>query len=280
MPYTVSARETRGPMMKMHILDCGTITMPRGAILADEQAAKDPGAMVTIPVEAFLIEHEAGYVLFDAACDPEGMSGRWPEAFRASPYIAGERGYLPERLAEIGVAPEDIGVVVASHLHLDHAGCLKYFTKARVYVNSEEFAKTLRAYIRKEGLGAHVPSDIESWLDVGLTWQPIAPDIQELELLKGVSILNFGSGHSWGMLGLCVELPQSGSFLLVSDAAYTDASFGTPPIMPAFLEDKEGYLATLARIRSIAAERKAEIVCGHDLAGFQSLVKRSGGCLR
>lgn len=265
--------------MKMHILDCGTITMPRGAILADEQAAKDAGAMVTIPVEAYLIEHEDGNILFDTACDPEGMSGRWPEAFRTCPYIAGEGGFLPERLAKIGVAPEDIRFVVASHLHLDHAGCLKYFTKARVYVNSEEFAKTLRAYFRKEGFGAHVPSDIEGWLDAGLTWQPIPPDVQELQLVKGVSILNFGSGHSWGMLGLYVELPQSGPFLLVSDAAYTDSSFGPPPIMPAFLEDKDGYLATLARIKNIASDRKAEIVCGHDLAGFQSMLKRSGGCL-
>lgn len=253
--------------------------MPRGNILADEQAAKNPGEMITIPVEAFLIEHDAGYVLFDAACDPEGMSGRWPEAFRVCPYIAGEGRYLPERLAKIGVAPKDIRFVVASHLHLDHAGCLKYFTKARIYVNSEEFAKTLQAYLRKEGLGAHVPSDIEGWLDAGLTWQPMPPDIQELELVKDVSILNFGSGHSWGMLGLYVELPRSGPFLLVSDAAYTNESFESPPIMPAFLEDTVGYIATLARIKRLASERNAQIVCGHDLMDFRSLVGRSGGCL-
>jgi glyoxylase-like metal-dependent hydrolase (beta-lactamase superfamily II) len=279
MYYILNARETRGPMMKMHILDCGTITMPRNAIFADEQAGKNQEGTITIPVEAFLIEHEDGYVLFDTACDPEGMSGRWPEAFRACPYIAGERGYLPERLAEIGIAPEDIQYVVASHLHLDHAGCLKYFAKARIYVNSEEFAMTLRAFFRKEGLGAHIPSDIESWLDSGLTWQPIPADILELELVKGVSILNFGSGHSWGMLGLYVELPHSGSFLLVSDAAYTKESFDLPPIMPAFLEDKQGYIATLDRIKRIASERNATIICGHDLARFRSLIERFGYCI-
>ncbi len=235
--------------------------------------------MITIPVEAFLIEHEAGAILFDAACDPEGMAGGWPEAFRACPYVVEEGGYLPERLAELGIAPDDVRFVVASHLHLDHAGCLKYFTKARIYVDSDEFTKTLCAFFRKEGLGAHVPSDIEGWLDADLKWVPLQSDIGELELAGGVSILNFGPGHSWGMLGLYVDLPQSGSFLLVSDAAYTDASFGPPPIMPGFLEDREGYIATLARIERLASERNAQIVCGHDLAGFRSLVSRFGSCL-
>lgn len=265
--------------MKMHILDCGTITMPRGGILVDDIAARDPAAMITIPIEAFLIEHESGLILFDTACDPEGMAGRWPEMFRTFPYLPGEGGTLPERLASLGVAPMDVKTVVASHLHLDHAGCLRDFRNAKIYVNSTEFSRTLRVFFRNEGLGAHVPSDIEGWLDAELQWQPLTPDIAEFPLAPGITILNFGPGHSWGMLGLLAELPRSGPFLLVSDAAYTDGSFGPPPIMPGYLEDSEGYLATLERIRRIAAERGARIVCGHDLDSFRTLVAESGGCL-
>lgn len=43
-----------------------------------------------------------------------------------------------------------------------------------------------------------------------------------------MKILNFGSGHAWGMIGLQVELSELGSIILASDAIYTAESIGPP----------------------------------------------------
>lgn len=265
--------------MRLHVLDCGVIRMPINAIMPDVSSGADRETMIDIPVESFLFECDPEFILFDAACDPEGMDGRWPEAFRANPYLPGSYGGLLGCLSALGVAPERIGTVVASHLHLDHAGCLKYFPHARVHVHGSELARTLKAFFRGGALGAHVPSDIEGWLDAELRWQPILDDVAEVALTEGLSIINFGPGHSWGMLGMYAELPRSGPFLFVSDAAYTPASFGPEAPLPAFLEDEAGYRSTIERIKRLAAERQARIVCGHDPGGFRDLVALGAGGL-
>ena len=40
----------------------------------------------------------------------------------------------------MGLKPEDIDVVVNSHLHPDHCGCNAYFTKATFMVHEKEVA--------------------------------------------------------------------------------------------------------------------------------------------
>lgn len=42
-----------------------------------------------------------------------------------------------------------------------------------------------------------------------------------MELAEGITLLNFGSGHAWGMLGLHIEMPESGGIILASDTELT-----------------------------------------------------------
>src|SRR5699024_4439240 len=41
---------------------------------------------------------------------------------------------------------------------------------------------------------------------------------------SGVKVLNFGSGHAWGMIGLEIETEELGTLILASDAIYTQES--------------------------------------------------------
>lgn len=257
--------------MRMFFLDCGIMKFPYSVIARDMQPQDDSHKMVPAPISAFLIEHPEGRILFDTGCDPDGMKGNWPDAYRQIPY---QESYLPQQLDELGIKPDDIGYVVASHLHFDHAGCLHICNKARIYVNKTELDTTMDAYRNGRELNAHLPSDIENWMRADLTWEPVSSET--VPLVDGVTIVNFGPGHSWGMLGLMVELP-GGNHFLVSDAIYTRENQGPPMKLPALLSDIEGYRKTIRRIESYAAENHATIVYGHDMRQYASWKAR--GCI-
>ena len=75
---------------------------------------------------------------------------------KAFPYFADEACHLPNRLEQIGIDLKDVDIVVASHLHLDHAGCLEYFTNATVIVHNDELNRTMQSYARNQKEGAYM----------------------------------------------------------------------------------------------------------------------------
>ena len=82
--------------MKLYVLDLGKIVM-----MGDNPVTKDEGENPAIPIHAFLLDTPAGYVLFDTGCHPQAMEGAWPKELCGNPYVSGEHGSVPERLAEL-----------------------------------------------------------------------------------------------------------------------------------------------------------------------------------
>lgn len=261
--------------MKLYVLDCGIITLPRYNIVSDENALNNPALLMEIPIAAYLIDHPAGLVLFDAACDPQGMSQNWPEVYHSMPYVVQDEMYLPQRLEQIGVKPEDIQYVIASHLHIDHAGCIKFFKNATVVVNTTELETTIRTFRAGGDLNSHVPSDVQSWVESPPNWLPINDDQLEYELLPGITILNFGKGHAWGMLGALAELAGAGNLLFVSDAIYTPENEGPPLVLPGIIDDPDAYVKTVDRIHQYQKKYNAKIIYGHDMEQFALLKQQA-----
>jgi len=255
--------------MRIIPLDCGTMQFPYSFIYPGEEPADD--GWLSASIAAFIIEHPDGLILFDTGCDPAGMRGSWPEAYRQIPF---RESYLPAQLDALDIRPADIRYVVASHLHFDHAGCLHLFPDTPVFVNQAELDATLHAYENGLDLNAHLPSDIENWRKANLTWEPIPSDMQERELASGVTIVNLGAGHSWGMLGLLVELPAGNNYFLAADTIYTEKHMGPPPVVPTVVHDREGYRRTISSIASYASSHDAKIIYGHDIAQLQSLLDK------
>ena len=256
--------------MKMYVLDNGVIRMEQ-----DDRVTG--GASSAIPIHSFLFETSEGYVLFDTACDPDGMTGAWPEELTKNPYIAGDSGTVPERLAQLNLKPDDIRYVVMSHLHLDHAGCLKFFPKAEVFVSREEYRHTMEDYLNGTSDGFHVKSDIEDWLRAGIQWRFVEPETEELQLTPSLRILNFGPGHSYGMLGLLAHLESGEKYLLAADTIYTKGHMGPPVQIAGIAYDSEGYIRTVERIRDLAQSEQAQILFGHDMEQFSTLIKSNDG---
>jgi glyoxylase-like metal-dependent hydrolase (beta-lactamase superfamily II) len=247
--------------------------MVAGSSTADVNDKNRKALWIDIPIQTFLIDHPEGCILFDTACSPHHATA-WPEFINlVSPYTVTEEQTLFARLKNLGLTPNDIATVVISHLHVDHAGNLSAFKKAKIYVSDVELTTTVRNYVVGDDLDVHVPVDIEAFIAARLNWRPVMEDEKELEIAPGVTILNLGSGHSWGMLALRVDLGNSGTFLLVADALYMRENLGPPIRVPGIIHDTVGYKRTAKFLENYARKHGATILFGHDMEQFKSLRK-------
>lgn len=270
---------------KLYVLDTGTMKMDKGFMVAMHNPGtisnpNPPAEFIEFPVYAVLIDHPEGMILFDTGCNPEGMGeeGRWPEGVQTMfPSFQDESCYLINRLEQLKVQPKDIKYVVSSHLHLDHAGCLELFTEATIIVHDTELANTMKQYAMTKDMGAYIWADVQAWVEKGLRWKTIMPDEDEIELAKGIKILNFGPGHAWGMIGLHVELPGEGGIILASDAVYSEENYGPPAKIPGIIYDSVGYLSAVDRIKKYAERTNSKVWFGHDAKQFRSFIKSTEG---
>lgn len=268
--------------MKMYAIDCGCMYLDKSLIISGIHLAtsnnQHPEAEWTdIPVNVFLIDHPDGKILFDTGCDGAVQSSFPPNEDRVSPYVFKKEQLLPERLKQLHIKPEEIKHVVMSHLHCDHAGNLSLFSNANIFVDETEFTQSVKLYALKEKYSAYMLSDFDTFLSVELKWKLLERTPAEYKLADGVTIVNFGPGHSFGMLGLLVELPNAGNFLMVSDALYTKDNAGPPVRLPGIIYDSVGYVSTAKYILRYAEEHHAQILYGHNKEQFANLKKSTEG---
>ncbi|MDN4527142.1 AhlS family quorum-quenching N-acyl homoserine lactonase [Fictibacillus fluitans] len=273
------------PNPKLYVMDNGRMQMDKNWMIAMHNPAtadnpNAPAEFVEFPVYTVLIDHPEGKILFDTACNPEAMGaeGRWGKATQSMfPINMGEECYPHNRLEELNVRPQDIKYVVASHLHLDHAGCLELFTNATIIVHEDELSGALQTYARNEKEGAYIWGDIDAWIKNNLQWKTIKRNEDQIHLAEGISLLNFGSGHAWGMLGLQINMPETGGIILASDAIYTAESFGPPVKPPGIIYDSLGYLNAVEKIRRLANQTNSQVWFGHDTNQFKTFRKSTEG---
>lgn len=269
--------------MKVYLLDTGYLEQDKSTLVAGSVMGnifnKTPQAIWgKTPTYAVLIKHPEGNVLFDTGCNPKAMTERWPEELKIlNPYYCDEDSTLIARLEQLSIGPKDIKHIVISHMHEDHTGCLEFFTDSNVIVHDDEFTQVMKRYALKKDLGVYIWKDIDAQLKNDLHWNLLSPKVETVELMEGITIYNFGSGHAFGMLGLLIEPSSKENILLVSDAIYTKANYGPPFKLPGIMYDSLGIASTAERIRQLAKEKNATIWFGHDSEQFASLKKSTEG---
>ncbi len=258
--------------MKLHVLDLGTILMKRSNEVTLGESNEEP----RIPIHGFLIESPIGNILFDTGCNPYGMRGEWPEELTGNPFEppGGNYDILMDSIRACGIEPEDVSILVSSHLHMDHAGAIHRFPWAKVYVQKDELEVTMKHYEEGTLDLFHEFHDIDHMVKAGISWIPVrvdSPD-REYRLCDGITLLDLKSGHSDGLLGMLVEL-QSGNLLLAGDTIYSEEHFGPPARMAGICTDEKGYFDTIEFLRRYAEDHDAKILYGHDMKQFRSLEK-------
>lgn len=263
---------------KLFILDLGRMHMTCSSFFGD-LAENDPlnEKIVEFPISAYLVEGPEGRILYDTGCNPDAMKpqGRWSESFQSQfPWSAGPDGdacHLPNRLEQMGLGPDDIKYVVLSHMHSDHAGCVEYFQKSQVIVHRNEYNVTLESHKRKDTDSSYAWKDAEQWVNRDMNWRFIENHEKELSLTEHVTLLNWGTGHATGMLGLDLSLDETGHVILASDAVFTMENYGPPARPQGYSVSATGAARTVEEIRSRAERLSAQVWCGHDMTQFVGL---------
>lgn len=210
--------------MRVHTLTTGAVRAKAGSRGVRRYLADD-WRVETMPVHAFLVEHARGLVLFDtgqtARATSAGWFPRWHPFFRLSRFELSPEDEVAAQLRRRGVDPEDVRLVVLSHLHTDHVGDLGAFARAEILVARLEWECATGLMGRIRGyLPQHWPADVEPTL-VDFVGPPLGPFAATFDVVGDGSLLLVPTpGHTPGHAALLVR-GEEGAWLLAGDMAHT-----------------------------------------------------------
>jgi glyoxylase-like metal-dependent hydrolase (beta-lactamase superfamily II) len=187
------------------------------------------------PVHGYVILHEQlGVVLVDTGC------GGPDEVLR---YFRVVNRTVADALADHGLAPIDVTMVVNTHLHFDHCGQNPAFAHAPLMVQRTEHERILRER-----------DEVTDWIEAsGMRFELLDGDT---ELAADLRILT-SPGHTSGHQSV-VATTGAGTELFIGDAAYTRAVWdrGESTRLPdGQAADLDAWQASLAALKSLSPAR-------------------------
>lgn len=164
------------------------------------------------------------------------------------------------QLADLGLKPEDIDIVISTHYDGDHAGRHAAFTKAQYVVQRAHHLDAATnprfASIRSEW---DQPMERIRFVDGGM------------ELLPGLNLIETG-GHVVGHQSVLVHLPKTGAVLLTIDAVPFGAGFTRDAQDDGTNPDAEAIRAsTIKLLDLVEKERIGLVIFGHDMEQWETL---------
>ncbi len=164
-------------------------------------------------------------------------------------------------LEAIGVKPADIGTIIMTHLHWDHAWGFDLFENARFVIQEKEMAYAAtplpchRSLYHEESTGKPQFVDYLNRITVIEGDEEIAPGVRAILL----------PGHTPGFQGIAVDT-EKGCHLIAGDAVGLYECMETVPYVPSGLyNDLAEYYKSLDRIHQMADV----VLPGHDARVFE-----------
>jgi 4-pyridoxolactonase len=233
--------------MKISFLDNGSIVIDHAQLMWNIGG----GTPVRIPSYGLLIEHDDGLFVFDTGFDLDHTNAVLPfELPEQTPEQT-----IPAQLRSCGFEPGDVTTLVNSHLHFDHVGGNKHLPDAPVVVHERELqqARNCQPF---ERFGY---SD-RSWDYEGATFRTISGDT---ELARGLWLFET-PGHTIGHYSLLVTPDSGRPMVFAFDVVYTAEAL-EKGVQPGFHYDPVAGVASIERVKQVAAENEAEIFFSHDM---------------
>jgi N-acyl homoserine lactone hydrolase len=247
--------------MKMHMLDGGRLRLRKNIYFP----SADRSETIDLPVSSALLRHPQGNALFDTGCHPDiaiNAGERWGSLAKVLKPVMGKDDNVIVGLRGLGLTPDDIDIVICSHLHPDHCGCNVFFKRATLIVHARELE------------AARAPS-AEAKAYLPIEWDyPMRTDTIDGErdvFGDGRLVLLPLPGHTPGSIGALVELERDGLFLLASDTISLSETLDED-LIPRNTWNADALVKSLAEVKRIAA-RGATVLCGHDDRQWQTLRK-------
>jgi glyoxylase-like metal-dependent hydrolase (beta-lactamase superfamily II) len=260
--------------VSVHLLDRGRVYADMNYVVNGYAmgTADDPSPDHTIAefvVWNAVIDHPEATILWDTGSHPDAGDGYWPDPlYAAFKHVDAAEHHLEDDLDAAGYAVDDIDAVVASHLHLDHAGGLYNFagTDVPVYVHEDEFKFAYYSAKTTEGSIAYLAKDF----DRDLNWEVVHR--HQRTLFDGIELFHL-PGHTPGVMGAQVDLGDE-TLLIAGDEAYVDANYADEvPLGPGLLWSERHWFESLHLLKEREQRTGGHVLYGHDLERFRDLAE-------
>jgi N-acyl homoserine lactone hydrolase len=189
----------------------------------------------TWPVHGFVVTHPGGAVLVDTGV---GGPQEWLDDWRVVNRSAAGA------LADLGMSPADIGLVINTHLHFDHCGQNAVFSHAPCYVQRGELDRAKRE-----------SPELYDWFGfMNARFELLDGDA---EVLPGLSVIAT-PGHTAGHQCVMADAGDGTTDVLIGDAAYTPRQYHTPDadnLIAGQASDLAAWRRSLRRLRALPSSR-------------------------
>lgn len=162
------------------------------------------------PVFVYLVEGGDKLLLVDTGMAYTERADRYHHHGSYQP----EGMAIAEQLAKLGYQPEDIGIVVFTHLHWDHCFYMEKFTNAEFYVNRREYEFAM------DPIPLYYKSYEAPQLGITRPFEGIPMKLVEgeTEIMPGVRVFET-PGHSVGHQSVEIDT-EDGKYICCGDAIF------------------------------------------------------------
>jgi glyoxylase-like metal-dependent hydrolase (beta-lactamase superfamily II) len=174
-------------------------------------------------------------------------------------FLPDAQGWLPERLADNETSPDDVDLVVLTHLHVDHVGWNHLFERSRIVASRRDYE-----YFAEARAGApYFEREVRALVESG-----------RIELIEGTTIeLADGvvaeaiPGHTPGHMGVSVHV--GGEHLrLLGDLAVHEAQLANPGLRYAYEVDQAAAAQARRSVLKTAVASSAVVGLSHLSCGL------------
>jgi len=240
---------------QVHVLDTGILTYEKSLLTLNY---REFGKPVKIPILAYLIKTGKENILIDTSFGPVDRPDLKTAGYERP------LGHAQEPIAQLrnlGVGPDDVNIVVNTHLHDDHCGNNKLFPKAKFFVQKEELR---HAFVPDDNeRDANGPFCKRMDFDYPLDYRLMTGDY---EIADGVQVIST-PGHTAGHQSVIVTLKDQ-NLIITSDAVYMEENWNDPHVLPGLIYDSVAYMNSVKRMKSV---KNSVVYVSHDMDFFKKM---------
>jgi glyoxylase-like metal-dependent hydrolase (beta-lactamase superfamily II) len=231
-------------------IDCGTPQAPTAVNQRFSDTLAFPDLKLQFVYSCYVVKHDNEYLLWD--------TGHAMTTPNVAPKVS-----IVDQLAKINVAPDQIKYVGISHYHGDHTGQVASFPKSTLLIGAREW-DAITAPKPAEGVNY---KPFEGWIKGENKVEPLNLDKDVFG--DGSVIVLRTPGHTPGHQSLLVKL-ASGNVIVSGDAVHFRENLDSGGV-PAFNYDRAQTVASVERLKKMAANLKAQVIIQHDARDVDKL---------
>ena len=245
--------------LKLYVMDCGRVLARDVSVFFSPGV--DKGVEKEMADSCYLIQHPTkGTLLWDTGLSDElnGMK----EGMESDGFNFSVPKTVKSQIKSIGIKPSEITYLAFSHLHPDHTGNAKYFSKPTWLVQEVDYDI---AFTKDAVKHSYTPADYNHLKDV-----PVKKLNGDYDVFgDGSVVIVFTPGHSVGHQALFVDLPKTGPTILSGDL-YHFTKNRENYVIPTYNAKKE-TIHSFVKIDNLLQQTKAKLWIQHDKQQFDKL---------